>query len=140
MSPAALIRLMHRPKLAPRLKLGPEDVFCIEFADRLRAWTIEGRLDAVWTHVGNEVAGGAKNAQIRYAIARALGMITGATDYMFLWANGSGVLEAKAGRNSLTASQNDFAAWCTARGIRHRVIRSADDGETALKEWGILRP
>ncbi|MRX32801.1 hypothetical protein [Aminobacter sp. MDW-2] len=139
MTPAVLLRLMERPLLGKTLQLGPEDRICIEFANRLRAWTIEGRLSGVWTHIGNELAGGTKNASIRYAIARALGLISGATDYVFLWDGGCGVIEAKAGKNDLTPRQVDFASWCAARRVPHRVMRSADEGEGILREWGALR-
>ncbi|EHK57744.1 hypothetical protein [Allomesorhizobium alhagi] len=139
MTPAALLRLMTRPFLAPTLKLGPEDRICIEFANRLRAWTLEGRPVAVWSHIGNEIGGGTKNANIRYAIAKALGMITGASDYVFLWPGGSAALEAKAPKGVQTAGQTDFEAWCTARGVPYRIMRSADEGEAILREMGVLK-
>lgn len=138
MTPGCLLRLMARPKLSSALKLGPEDLICVEFANRLRAWTIEGRLSAVWSHVGNEVAGGSKNAMIRYAIARGLGMISGASDYVFLWQGGSGAIEAKAGRNQQQPNQSDFESWCAARNVPYRLMRSADEGEQILRSWGIL--
>lgn len=130
---------MARPMLSGALKLGPEDRICIEFANRLRAWTIEGKLRAVWTHLGNEVAGGTKNAMIRYAIARALGLISGSADYLFLWDGGCAAIEAKALKGTQQPNQLDFQAWCQARNVPYFLIRSADEGEAILKQLGALR-
>lgn len=138
--PAFLLRLMQVPKLGRTLKLGPEDLVCIEFSNRLRAWTLEGRLGAVWSHIPNEVGGGRGRAsEIAYAIAKAIGLIPGTPDYFFVWAGGGCVIEAKSKSGRLSDNQKDFAQWCALRGIQHRVIRSADEGEAVLREMGVLR-
>jgi len=137
---ATLLRLMAWTKLGSTLKLGPEDLIAIEFANRLRAWTLEGKLTAVWSHVSNELAGGTKNARIRYSIAKALGMITGFADYVILWDSGSAAIEAKSKTGMQTAGQSDFEEWCRARGVPYYLIRSADEGEAILKQLGVLRP
>src|SRR3546814_2795849 len=82
------------------LKIKAEERLAIDFANALRAATIEGRLRSVWTHPANEIAGRQNRlAQIRYTIAKAMGLIDGTADYLFLWATGSGALEAKVGKN-----------------------------------------
>lgn len=138
--PAFLIRLLDPGRLSARIKMGPEDRICLEFAARLRMATFEGRLTAVWTHVGNELGGGrGKSSQIRYALAKHLGCITGAPDYFFLAPGGAGVIEFKAAKGVLSPNQEDFQHWCERQQIRHAVCRSADAGEAALRLWGFLR-
>lgn len=137
--PAALVRLMPRPRLGA-VKLGPEDRIGIEFANRLRAWTLEGRLTAVWSHVGNEVGGGrGYKSVIAYTIAKALGLVTGMSDYFFIWPGGGALLELKAAAGRQTEAQRDVEAWCEFVGIPYRVCRSADEGEAILREWGVLK-
>lgn len=133
---AAILRLMFfRPVANARIQ--PEDAMCIEFADELRAATIEGRLRAVWIHPAQELCFGHKTG-VRAAISRAMGMHVGVTDYVFLWADGSAALEAKHGRGKLTDSQSDFATWCAHLGIPHRVFRSAAEGLGELERLGVL--
>lgn len=123
--------------LSSRLRLGPEDSMCLDFATRLRVASIEGRLRAVWTHPANELAFSFHKSP-RAGIARALGLITGASDYLFLWDGGSAALEAKAKTGSLTDGQKDFRAWCEEQRVPHFVFRTADDGEQILKSLGVL--
>lgn len=137
-TPAFLVTLMDRPRLSPTMKKGPEDIICIDFANRLRVWTLEGRLRCVWTHPPHEAAGGTKFAAIRYALARALGMITGAPDYLFMAAAGSWAIEMKAPGGSMTENQKNFRSWCEMHSIPFAVCRSADEAEAKLREWGVL--
>src|SRR3546814_19315238 len=91
------------------LKIKAEERLAIDFANALRAATIEGRLRSVWTHPANEIAGRQNRlAQIRYTIAKAMGLIDGTADYLFLWATGIGALEAKVGKNGQQPNQIDF--------------------------------
>lgn len=136
-TPAFLVRLMQYHSLSRRLRLGPEDAMAIPFANALRVHTLEGRLHAVWTHTPNELAGAAR-ATPAAAIARAAGMITGASDYLFMWADGSGVLEAKSKSGSLSPAQKDWREWCAARDVRHAVFRTVEQGEDVLRTWGVL--
>lgn len=137
--PAFLIRLLDPGRLSPRVKLGPEDRICIEFANRIRVAALEGRLRCVWTHVGNEVGGGyGKSSEIRYAIARALGFVTGTPDYLFLAPDRAAVIEFKSKDGSLSENQKLFRSWCELSGVPHAVCRSAEDGVAKLREWGFL--
>jgi hypothetical protein len=83
-APEWLERLLLRGALLARI-IGPEDRECILFGDRVREAALNGRLRATFTHIPHEVAGGTKNAALRYSLASAMGMVTGATDYVFLW-------------------------------------------------------
>ncbi|WP_432475296.1 hypothetical protein ACRRRS_21885 (plasmid) [Brucella anthropi] len=133
-----LTKLMLRAPLAKTTKLGPEDRSAIDFANRLRVWTLEGKLKAVWTHVPNEIAGGTPNAKIRYAVSKALGQISGASDYVFMWATGGAAIEFKAGRNVQQENQLHFETWCKANGVPYFLVYSADEGEAKLRELGVL--
>src|SRR3546814_7825620 len=75
-------------------------------------------------------------AQIRYTIAKAMGLIDGTADYLFLWATGSGALEAKVGKNGQQPNQIDFEVWCTEMGVPYRTFTSVEEGLLILTEWG----
>lgn len=134
----ALARLMSYTRLSARVRLGPEDRMALDFATRLRVATLENRLRAVWTHPANELAGGAGQPTVAAALARALGLITGTSDYLFLWEAGAAALEAKSATGTMTPGQRDFAAWCAAIGVPHHVFRTADEGEAILRRLGVL--
>lgn len=133
-----LEKLLDKGPLAAHAKRGPEDNICIAFADGLRADALAGRLTATFTHVPHEVGGGAKNAGLRYCLAKWLGLIPGSTDYVFVWADGGGWLEAKTDEGELTEKQKWFRQWCAAQGVRHGVFRTADEGRAILRQWGVL--
>lgn len=135
---SAILRLMNYAP--PRnLRIKAEEQLAIDFANALRALTIEGTLRCVWTHPANEIAGRQnKLAQIRYTIAKAMGLIDGTADYLFLWADGSGALEAKVGKNGQQPNQINFEIWCKEIGIPYRTFTSVDEGLRILAEWGLL--
>lgn len=135
---SAIMRLMRFTPLR-NLTLKSEERLAIDFANALRAETIEGRLRGVWTHPANEIAGRQnKLAQIRYAIAKAMGLIDGTADYLLLWNTGSGALEAKVGKNGQQPNQIDFEIWCQEMGVPYRTFTSVDEGLSILAEWGVL--
>lgn len=136
-TPLFLVRLMQYRSLSRNVRLGPEDGMCVSFAASLRVATIEGRLRGVWTHPAQELAHGHRSG-VGGAIAKAMGMITGTSDYLFLWDDGAGVLEGKSATGSLTQSQKDWREWCQAQGVRHAVFRTVAEGEARLREWGVL--
>lgn len=137
----ALQSLMRVTSLTSRLIIRPEERLSIDFANALRAATLEGRLNSVWTHPANEIAGRRSNtAQIRYAIAKAMGMIDGAADFLFLSGAGCAALEAKIGGGSQQDNQLDFEIWCGKAGVPYRIFRSVDEGLSILADIGLLTP
>lgn len=135
-----LLRITKRMDIS-RLKLKPEERLAVDFADALRAATLDGTLRAVWTHPANEIAGRRSGlSMIRYAIAKRMGLIDGAADYLFLWSDGSGALEAKVGSNGQQPNQLDFEWWCTSKGVRYATFTSVEEGLALLREWGALSP
>lgn len=134
-----ILLLMSRSKIpmfwGKRLiTLGEEEKLCIEFADQLRAFTIERRLKGIWTHLANE----GKRGILVAMIAKAMGMISGATDYVFLWEDGCGVIEFKTKKGRLSPNQVNFKAWCEMYNVRYALCRSVDEGLETLRGWGNL--
>lgn len=120
----------------------PEQRLTIRTANFLRAVTRTGELSAVWTHVHNETWRSKDEDEQRIAfrsqLAKNMGQITGCPDFLFLWAAGSGAIELKAGKNTMSDPQTDFEDWCRKRGVRHALCRSLDEVKAALREWGVL--
>lgn len=126
-----------RPPVSCPVPKGPEDQICIKFANHLRAWTIEGKLKAVWFHPANEVSDGTK-FQFGNKL-RAMGKMPGVSDYIF--GNGSGMwsLEVKSAKGKLSKAQESWKSWCEEEDVPYCVVKSFEEAETKLKEWGILQ-
>lgn len=128
-----------------RGRTGPEDDIAIEVANMLKAAALEGKLSAVWTCIPHEVGATSKGkqgfnlAQARYAKAKAMGLITGSADYVFVWPDGGGWIELKTKTGSLSPAQRLFRDWCVGAGVKHAVCRSCGDVSKILFEWGVLR-
>jgi len=143
-TPAFLVRLMAHHSLSARVMLGPEDREAYSFANDLRKATLEGRLRAVWTHPANELAaakvgkGGKVVVPVGVAIARALGLITGTSDYLFHWHSGGCAMEFKSKTGRLTQGQKDYRDWCDLARVPFHVVRSADEGMDLLRGYGVL--
>ena len=129
-----ILRLMRYTPLSRSLRLGPEDRIAIEFANELRKASIEGRLNAVWLHVPNE----SKRSSAAGAIARALGLIPGTADYLFLHANGSFALECKADKGRQNDNQKDFEQWCEDQRVPYHVFRTVEEGLGYVRDYGVL--
>lgn len=144
MTPPFLLRLLTRKPFRGTLR-GPEDGLAIEFANDLRAWTLEGRLRATFTMVPHEVGYTAaysperNKAKARYAKALAQGLIPGSADYCFVWSDGGGWLELKSATGSPSPDQRDFREWCKLTGSHYAVGRSRAECEAVLRGWGVLR-
>lgn len=133
---STILRLMDYRHF--RGRVGPEDRLTVEVATMLRVATIEGKLRATWTHVSNEAAGRGKFAAIYMAKARAMGLIKGSSDFVFVWDGGGGWIEMKTETGSLTKEQREFRDWVEATGGNHALCRSVEEVETVLTQWGVL--
>lgn len=136
-TPAFILRLMaYRPvHERGRFRLRDEDRECIAFASELRVATVEGRLGAVWTHPPNQLAGqGATKA-----VARAMGLIPGASDYWFVWHGGGCLIEFKTDDGKQDQAQKDFEAWSSAIGVPYYLVRSAKAALQILRDHGRLK-
>lgn len=136
----SVVRLMSWPPFVNRSKRGhPEQDICIELANRLRAKELEGKSRCIWTHVPNEIGWNrSKVAQMIYAAAKAMGMIVGMGDYLFLSADGSFVLEGKSTTGTQHRGQKDVEAWCAEKGVPYAVFRSADEAMELLEKHGMI--
>ena len=128
---------MRYASLRGQIKLGPEERLCIQFAAELRAAVLEGRFKGVFAHPANELAYGHKTG-IKGAISKAMGMIAGTPDYLFLQRSASLALEAKAPGGTQTPNQRDFEEWCVLNLIPYEVFRTVEEGLSILKERGFL--
>jgi hypothetical protein len=147
-APEWLEKLLLRGKCVAH-KIGAEDEQCIMFADRLREAALQGRLKTTFSHLPHEVGGGSKNAALRYSLAKALGLITGSYDFVFVWNGGGGWIEFKRSKLSatehrarrdagrLTETQKLFGQWCDLLEVKHAVVTSASEGLAILREWGV---
>jgi hypothetical protein len=150
--PEWLQALLLRGKLirTSKTRIGAEDEASIRFADLLREAALMGRLRATFTHIPHEVGGGAKNAVLRYSLAIAMGLVTGSTDYVFVWKAGGcwiefkrptvkkfGAIPRKQG-GALTDKQKLFRQWCEHLEVPHHVATSAEEGLAILRSYGVL--
>jgi hypothetical protein len=140
---ADMIALMEaRPY---RGRTGPEDNVAIEVANYLRAAVLERRLSATWTCIPHEVGAISmkskdfKLAQGRYAKAKAMGLITGSADYVFVWQGGGGWIELKSATGSLSEAQRKFRDWCATTNSNHAVCRTLDEVVETLFSWKVLQ-
>ena len=133
---AARLSLMHYKTF--KGKVGKEDRLSIEVANYLRAATLQGLLKATWTHIPHEVGGGGKLAAIRMALAKAMGLIKGSADFVFVWPSGGGWIELKTDEGHLSPEQKDFRLWCEDTGTRYVVCRSLEEVVEKLFSWGVL--
>lgn len=135
-----VVRLMSwRPFKSRSKHPRPEQDLCIEFANRLRALELDGRTSCVWTHVPNEIGWNRnKVAQTIYAAAKAMGMIVGTADYLFLAADGSLALEAKSKSGTQHDGQKDFEKWCGEKGVPYAVFRTVEEGIEILRQHGMV--
>ena len=136
-APVWLARLMAYNGLSPRLRIKPEEDLSIRYACALRHAALEGRLCAVFTHPANELAGRSTSVA-RSAIARAMGLISGTPDFLFLGDGRCLAQEAKIGRNDLTPKQRDFRQWCEVNNVPFRAFRTVEEGLEQLRELGLL--
>lgn len=135
-----LISLMDRAKLNWNWKIDPEQRITIEFADFMRQQALEGGYHGVWFHVPNE----GKRHKITACIMKAMGMLAGVPDFIFIWKNkqtgllGAGFIEMKTPGNKQSPSQKDFQAWAEFWGIPYAVHNDAGNAAYQLKQWGAL--
>jgi hypothetical protein len=145
--------LLMPPKSCMQPK-GQEEQICIKFANALRGWTLDGKLNAVWFHVPNEFtvtrtkeAGIGADGKYKFCqkfnpfhnLMKSLGKYSGVSDYVFGNSDGMYCIEFKSKKSYLTDNQKAFKSWCEIKGVRHGVARSFEEAESKLKEWGILQ-
>ena len=129
-----IVALMSRFPLPRNTRLKPEQRLTIQVADELRKLTADGKYSGVWTHITNE----GKRSQIAGAIAKAMGMIPGAPDFVFAGKWGAGFIEIKAGKGKLQDTQIYFRSWVHQHQLGYATCTSVDSVLDTLREWGAL--
>lgn len=136
----AIPLLMSRPKIPWKvgnrvIVIEPEQKLCIQFADKMRELTASGAYEGIWLHIPNE----RKAHVFTMMILRAMGVITGAWDYIFIGPWGCACLEFKEGSNTLSEYQRYFRFWLRKWDIPHEEVRTVAQAISALKKWGALK-
>jgi len=89
-----------------------------------------------WSHFP---AGEARDARTG-ARLKAMGLQRGWPDFILVSPSGLlHALELKRIGETLSEDQEAFAAWCTANGVPHCVVRTMEEALGALDRWGVLR-
>lgn len=132
--PTFLLNLMSVPSWPHNLKVGPEALECVKFANELRGLSLEGRLQGCWLHIPNE----GKRSRLQGFLLKAMGLLPGASDFLIFSGNGSYALEFKAKGKKQTDYQGWFEEWCLSQGVSYAVVRSSSEALAILKTWGVL--
>lgn len=129
----AITMLMSR-QMPQNVRLHPEQRLSVDLAEAMRAHTAAGRYKGVWFCVQNE----AKRHRITAMIQKAMGLIPGVTDFVFVWEGGALFVELKAGSNKQTESQRFFAVWCRQARLTYVLCRSVAEVEATLRNLKAL--
>jgi len=100
------------------------------------AQKLSGRYVGVFAHIPNE----GKRSQQAARLLKAMGMIPGFVDWVFMGPWGNCVIELKlpGKADKLRQSQLDFKEWCDSDGVPHFVCTSVAQVEAALLSVGAL--
>ena len=130
--------LMERSLIPQRCTLEPEQRICIEFADKLREYTLNGAYAGIWGHIANE----GKRHPLVAIILKRMGLIPGSADYFFMWNRDNradcGVIEFKTPSGVIQPIQKLYKIWCTHASVQHAYARSPEEGIAILQKWGAL--
>jgi hypothetical protein len=67
-----------------------------------------------------------------------MGMTPGFSDLVIGWRGKMFCMEVKNENGKQSENQTRFSDWCTDCGIPYRVVRSLDEAQEAMVEWGII--
>ena len=67
-----------------------------------------------------------------------MGMTPGFSDLVIGWRGKMFCMEVKNEKGKQSENQERFAAWCASCGIPYRVVRSLDEAQQVMVEWGII--
>lgn len=122
-------------------KLKPEQKECVIFANACKSFNIEGKLNAVWLHIPNEIA---NNRHPRFGnLQKLMGKMAGAADYVFLGEKNSCFIEFKVKTDNLITKQNKnqvmFEEWCKKMGVHYFLVYSSNEALQKLREINLLK-
>lgn len=93
------------------------------------------RRDIIWHSIPNE----AKRSKVEGARLKALGMLPGVADMLFVIGGRAHYLEFKTPIGRQTENQKAFQLCCEAAGVPYELVRSIDQAMAVLARWGVLR-
>ena len=130
------------PVSVVNMRLKNEDLLQHQVTYFMREMLAAGRYRGTFFHVPNESGrtGNKLQAQKTQQKKKALGLVPGAYDNVFMWEGGGCVIELKYGKNTLSPNQKDFRDWSEWAGVPARVAYSVDEVEQILIELGALSP
>jgi hypothetical protein len=115
-----------------RRRPSPEALIHRALADHLR---LRAKPDVLWLHVPN----GERRDKITGAKLKRMGVLAGASDFLF-WHNGNSfALELKAPDGRLSEAQLDFLARFNDAGGHSAVAEGIDRALAVLESWNLLR-
>lgn len=89
--------------------------------------------------VPNDLLGQSKNAALRIARYKAIGLRSGISDLVIVTQDGKAhFMEIKTPKGTLSESQKNFADMCRACGWNYGVARSVEDASSLIAQWGIV--
>ena len=131
----AITMLMSR-QMPQNVIVHPEQRLSIDLAEEMRKRTVDGSYKGVWFCVANE----AKRHRITAMIQKAMGLIPGVSDFVFVWRTRDGLgvlfLELKAGKNTQTEAQGYFQQWCQHWELPYAISWTLEDSIRELTEIG----
>ncbi len=145
----AIPLLMARSSIPWRMKLSDEERLSVDFADRMRLHVRDGNYKGIWTKIANE----GKRHPLTALLFKAMGMISGSSDFVFTGPWGNLWMELKlkkAVKPQLDGStkvryqteqseyQEYFQYWCQTQNVPYVVCRSIEEAEQALIDCGAL--
>lgn len=67
-----------------------------------------------------------------------MGMTPGFSDLVIGWQGRMFCMEVKNEKGKQSENQERFEQWCSSCGIPYRVVRSLDEAQSVMVEWGII--
>ena len=115
-----------------------EEVLSVEVALRLRTLSQYGKLRGVWFHVPNETVVSDNLDLVRLEKKKAMGMVPGAPDLVFLKKDGCLQVELKYGNNGLSKNQKSYRDMSEKQEVPYVLCKSWEDVRDTLVEHGFL--
>lgn len=116
-----------------RKRKGPEEQVQRSIVDWLSIHERQGRLS--FFHVPN----GGYRTKAEAGVMKALGQKPGVYDLFVMWFDGVGFMEVKPKGGYLRPVQKAFGQRLDGFNIPWAVVRSTEDADRALREWGVLK-
>ena len=114
-----------------------EDDITVEFANTLRALSIERKLKGIWAHVPNEVSDNQNKVFGMNLLAK--GKMAGMADFFFIRDGGGMLIEIKAKDGRLSPDQKCIQKWCEEEGVTYFIAKSCQEALDLLKEYGFIK-